>query len=126
MGIFGVTSGQSRPTDYPPEGHEGLKGGKLRAPVDKVATEELTTFLEAEQQAKARGLTLKEMAVAKGNEGHEVREEDEMEVDAGNLPTGSPSPDADRETIAPVGNTEEAANFDGPTSGKRLLQRSAS
>merc|ERR1719261_1007066 len=33
-GIFGTTAGAMKVTDYPPEGHEGVKGGKLRAPPD--------------------------------------------------------------------------------------------
>merc|ERR1719442_50482 len=46
-GIFGPTAGPMKVTDYPPEGHEGVKGGKLRPPADtKDDDAELNAFLE--------------------------------------------------------------------------------
>jgi len=99
-GIFGVTAGPSKVTDYPPEFHEGLRNGKLIAGLEKkpkkapivnfkpLTEAELNAFVEADQQAARRPKNLKELVVQGGNVGHEVQEEDEdMESADGNKST---------------------------------------
>jgi hypothetical protein len=88
-GIFGETAGPMKVTDYPPEFHEAKRGGKLRPkPTEQRKKEpfvtakphteaELTTFMEAEEQARLRPQTLKELAISRGNDGHEVVDGDD-------------------------------------------------
>lgn len=81
-GIFGPTAGPMKVTDFPPEGHEGVKGGKLRTGLDRPQPDaELNAFLEAEQQALLRGKTLKEIAVGRGNAGHEVPDDEDVDME---------------------------------------------
>lgn len=108
-GIFGETMGSAKVTDCPPEFHEGKRGGKLRPKEPKLIEQrrvpfvsakpvtegpqyrlvttmprhmyeaELKTFMEAEEEATLRQKTLKELSIARGNAGHEVEEDDDME-----------------------------------------------
>jgi len=140
-GIFGVTAGAMKVTDYPTEFHEGPKGGKLydalerlrigrtesgkQASSPKVKKEdsseaELQAFMEAEQEAKARPKTLKELVVARGNIGHEVKEDDEdAEEDARS---------ADGTVLPQTANANARADVHNEVrrSAKRLLRRTSS
>jgi len=91
-------------TDCPPEFHEGKRGGKLRPKEPKLIKQAITpitegqhagqyrlvttmprhmqeaeerAFMEAEEEAKIRPKTLKELSIARGNVGHEVTDEDD-------------------------------------------------
>eukprot|EP00928_Gymnodinium_smaydae_P008884 TRINITY_DN13274_c0_g1_i1.p1 TRINITY_DN13274_c0_g1~~TRINITY_DN13274_c0_g1_i1.p1 ORF type:complete len:916 (-),score=231.00 TRINITY_DN13274_c0_g1_i1:159-2906(-) len=135
-GIFGYTAGAMKVTDFPPEGHEGLRGGKLwqkGVVTNGLAETELDAFVEAERQAQARGKTLKELAVAKGNEGHEVHDDLEeapsskADDDEGGTPA-SAAGTAPAFSEQGVGARADEANGAGePLSGrKRPLQRTPS
>lgn len=91
-GIFGPTAGPMKVTDFPPEGHEGLRRSKLHGGLDRSTDAELSAFMEAEEQALARGKTLKELAVSTGNAGHEVFDDDE---EAGSSKGDGPHADRD-------------------------------
>ncbi|CAK0827136.1 unnamed protein product [Prorocentrum cordatum] len=112
-GIFGPTAGPVKVTDFPPEGHEGIKGGKLRPPkaikgqegtkgitVTKPSDDELSTFAEAEKEAMLRPKSLKELAISRGNVGHE---DDEGEASGGAAGAGG---DADAALVAEAGSPE--------------------
>jgi len=86
VGIFGPTVGSNKITDYPPEFHQAektnLRSMPSRKDVKAKDGEELM-FQEAEQQALQRSKTLKELALASGNIGHEVKElDDELQEPA--------------------------------------------
>lgn len=113
-GIFGPSAGPMKVTDFPPEAHEGIRGSKLRVAVDRPGQDaELSAFLEAEQQALARGKTLKELAVGSGNLGHEVQDDEEADA----LMAGAAAPAA--------ANAAEAA-ADPEVAARRGLERTPS
>ncbi|CAK0840138.1 unnamed protein product, partial [Prorocentrum cordatum] len=106
-GIFGPTAGPMKVTDYPPEGHEGIKGGKLRPPADtRDSGGDLSELIEAEESAMLRGKSLKELAISRGNTRfHEVHEDEEDEAGAGGA-VGAGSGDGDAALAAEAGSPE--------------------
>mmetsp|Transcript_60392 Transcript_60392/g.143962 ORF Transcript_60392/g.143962 Transcript_60392/m.143962 type:complete len:892 (+) Transcript_60392:44-2719(+) len=85
-GIWGTASDKTKVTDYPPEFHtpsdadarKKAAAEKLRRSIDgKFTEEEQQSFAEAEAESFTRRKTLKELAVASGNVGHEFKEPDE-------------------------------------------------
>merc|ERR1712167_70440 len=115
--IFGRTAGGSKVTDYPSEAHEGLKGGQLwtNKAKDDASETELSAFMEMEQEARARGKSLKELANAKGNEGHEAPDDQEASpvAEVEEEPAARPSSDSSSGLATPtmsVADTIDLAN----------------
>eukprot|EP00927_Polykrikos_kofoidii_P083944 TRINITY_DN8725_c0_g2_i1.p1 TRINITY_DN8725_c0_g2~~TRINITY_DN8725_c0_g2_i1.p1 ORF type:complete len:872 (-),score=183.41 TRINITY_DN8725_c0_g2_i1:243-2783(-) len=130
VGIFGPTVGGNKVTDYPPEAHECVRGFKLRPamPAPSLDGSELNAFMEAEMEAQKRDKTLKELANARGNLGHEFPEDDDGDGDGIKCepdtpkPAG-PSPSSELET--PHVSKKRCAGNDGtspPEAKKRAIE----